>query len=226
MRKDKKEVIRLRKLGKSYNEIRRQIRIPKSTLSEWLGKRRWSKKIYRILAKKAELTGAVHLHKLDKIRGRHLRRVYEEARREAKEEFGYLKLHPLFIAGISIYWGEGDRSSKSGVRLSNVDPRMIRLFARFLREVCGIPSEKIRAYILTYPDLDEKICRGFWIKHSGLLENNFNKCVTIKGRHKTRRIQHGVCTVGTSSAYLKEKLRIWLELLPKEFSKKDYYPRG
>ncbi len=220
MRKDKEEVIRLRKLGKSYNEIRQQIRIPKSTLLEWLGRVGWSKKIHRILAEKAKLTGAVHLRKLDKVRGRHLRRVYEEARREARDEFKYLKLHPLFIAGVSIYWGEGDRVSKSSVRLGNTDPSMIRLFVKFLRDVCGIHSKKIFASVLVYPDLNQDECRSFWVNKSGLPESSFNKCIVMKGRHKTWRIRYGVCTVGASSTYLKEKLRIWLKLLPKEFSKK------
>jgi len=162
---------------------------------------------------------------LNAIRGRHLTRVYGEARKEARKEFEHLKLHPLFIAGISIYWEEGDRASKNNVRLSNIDPAMIRLFVRFLRGVCGIPVKKLWAYLLIYPDLKESECKNFWIKRSGLSKNNFTKSITIQGKHKTKRIRYGVCTAGTSSTYLKEKLRVWLELLPKELARKEYYPR-
>jgi hypothetical protein len=102
---------------------------------------------------------------------------------------------------------------------------MIRLFVEFLREVCGISKKTIRAYTMIYPDLNPEKCKDFWIKKSGLAAENFNKCVLIKGRHKTKRIPYGVCYVSISSTYLKEKMRIWLNLLPKELLKKNYYSR-
>lgn len=225
MRTDKEQVLQLRKLGKSYNEIRQKIRIPKSTLSEWLCKIDWSRKIKRVLIKKAKKRSAIHLRKLDKIRGVHLARIYQEAIEEAKEEFEYLKFYPLFIAGISLYWGEGDKSSKNLIRVGNVDPLLIKLFVKFLQKVCGIPQEKIRAWILLYPDLNPEECKEFWIKKCGLKEINFTKSIVIHGRHKTKRLQYGVCTVGTNSTYLKKKILKWLILMSKELNKEMYYPR-
>jgi hypothetical protein len=225
MRQDKKKSLKLRGLGKSYSEIKNLLGVPKSTLSTWLGKTHWSNKIRCILAKKASEKNTVRLYKLNKIRGRHLRRLYKEARKEAKEEFEYFKLHPTFISGITIYWGEGDKVSRNLIRVGNIDPLMIRLFVEFLREVCGISKKTIRAYTMIYPDLNPEKCKDFWIKKSGLAAENFNKCVLIKGRHKTKRIPYGVCYVSISSTYLKEKMRIWLNLLPKELLKKNYYSR-
>lgn len=219
MRKDKAEVLQLRKLGKSYNEIRQQIRIPKSTLSEWLGKIGWSKKIKRVLIEKSKEQNAIHLRKLDKIRGEHLARIYEEARSEARKEFKHFKLYPLFITGISVYWGEGDRATEHQVKIVNTDPKMIRLFVYFLQKICNVPQERIRAYILLYPDLVEKECREFWTRESTLPAMNFGKSTVIQGRHKTRRIPHGVCTVGVSSKYLKQKMLLWLDMLPDQLLK-------
>ncbi|MDO8436404.1 MAG: hypothetical protein Q7S82_03455 [bacterium] len=215
MRKDRERVVQLRRLGKSYSEIRQEVRIPKSTLSEWLSQNGWSKRIKKILTDKAKEKSAVHLRKLDKIRGVHLARIYEEARNEARGEFEQFKFHPLFIAGISIYWGEGDKISGNFVRISNVDPLMIRLFVKFLLEVCNAPRERIRSWVLIYPDLDDKKCLDFWIKSSGLRRTNFTKCVRIMGKHKTNKVRFGVCNIGISSKYLKQKFSVWLELLPK-----------
>jgi len=225
MRKDKKETLQLRSLGKSYSEIRDLLGVPKSTLSDWLSKTHWSKKIKRILAKKALEKNTIRLHNLNKIRGEHLARLYREARNEAKEEFEQFKLYPTFISGIAIYWGEGDKLSRHLVRIGNIDPLMIQVFVKFLCEVCGMPKKAIRAYILLYPDLDPNKCKDFWIRKSGLVAENFNKCVVIQGRHKKKRIPYGVCYVGVSSTYLKEKIRIWLTLLPKELVKKNRYLR-
>lgn len=223
MRKDKKEALQLRSSGKSYNEIKGLLGVPKSTLSDWLHKTHWSKKIKRILAAKAQEKNTIRLRNLNKIRGEHLARLYREARSEAKEEFEYFKLHPLFISGITIYWGEGDKLSRHQIRIGNIDPLMIRLFVKFLCEACGIPKKAVRAYILLYPDLDPDKCKDFWIKKSGLATKNFNKCVVIQGRHKTRRLAYGVCYVGITSTYLKEKMRVWLTLLPRELVKNCYY---
>ena len=225
MGKDKKEALQLRSLGKSYNEIRDFLGVPKSTLSDWLRKTRWSSKIKHTLAEKALEKNTIRLRKLNKIRGEHLARLYREARNEAEEEFEYFKLYPAFISGIAIYWGEGDKLSRHLIRIGNTDPLMIRAFVKFLCEVCGMPKKAVRAYILLYPDLDPDKCKDFWIKKSGLSAKNFNKCVVIQGRHKKKRIPYGVCYVGVGSTYLKEKMRIWLTLLPKEIVKKSYYPR-
>ncbi|OHA69234.1 MAG: hypothetical protein A3J68_01100 [Candidatus Wildermuthbacteria bacterium RIFCSPHIGHO2_02_FULL_48_16] len=226
MRKDRNAALKLRRLGKSYSEIRNLLRIPKSTLSDWLHKTRWSIKVKGILAEKAKTKNIIRLRELTKIRGIHLNKLYQEAQDEAKKEFESFKLHPTFISGVVIYWGEGDRSSRFLVRVANTDPLMIRLFVKFLLEICGIPREKIRAHILLYPDLDPEACKHFWVKKSGLQLENFNKSVTIKGRHKTRRLPYGVCYVAVSSTYLKEKMLTWLDLLPKELLKSSYYARG
>jgi predicted transcriptional regulator len=226
MRKDKNAALKLRRLGKSYNEIRDLLRIPKSTLSDWLHKTRWSTKVKRILAEKAKTKNVIRLRELDKIRGVHLKKLYQEAQDEARKEFENFKFHPTFISGVVIYWGEGDRSSRFLIRVANTDPLMIRLFAKFLLEVCGVPKERIRAHILLYPDLNPEVCKHFWIKESGLRLENFNKSVTIEGRHKTRRHPYGVCYIAVASTYLKQKMLIWLDLLPKELMKSSYYARG
>ncbi len=89
----------------------------------------------------------------------------------------------------------------------------------------GISKEKIRIYVLIYPDLNPDECKNFWIKQSGLPDKNFNRCVVIQGRHKTRRLPYGVCNINVSSTYLKEKMFVWLTLLPKEFIKNKYYKK-
>jgi len=215
MRKDKNHALALRSQGKSYSEIKHLLGIPKSTLSDWLKAVRWSQTIKRSLAQKAKVGDRIRIQALNKIRGGHLDRLYEEARREAAQEFEEYKFYPLFLVGLALYWGEGDKTSKHMVRIGNVDPFMIDTFVKFLREVCGVSREKIRAYILLYPDLDPAACLRFWVSRSHLSKSNFTKSITIQGRHKTRRVPYGVCTVGTTSSYLKTKLNVWLQLLPK-----------
>ncbi len=49
MRKDKEKALCLRALGKSYQDIRKALHIPKSTLCDWLAGLRWSEKVKKVL---------------------------------------------------------------------------------------------------------------------------------------------------------------------------------
>ena len=164
MRKDKEQAIKLRTEGKSYSEIRKKLGVPRATLSDWFRNNVWSKKLSKRLNIKYLARNKIRLVALNKIRGKNLNRLYEEARQEARKEFQQLKYHPLFIAGVSIYWGEGDKATTSGFRISNVDPLMIKVFRRFLIDVCRVDKKRIRASLLLYPDLDESLCKKFWIE--------------------------------------------------------------
>jgi len=225
MRTDKPLALALRKTGKSYNEISKQLRVPKSTLSEWLRGHRWSQAITANLNEQLKRSAIIRIRYLNSIRGEHLARLYKVGEREAVQEFKRLKYHPLFIAGVTIYWGEGDKVSRFGARISNTDPAMVRIFVNFLRHVCQIQFKRIRAGILLYPDLDEDVCKNFWVEKSGLRNSNFGKSTVIQGRHKTRRVRHGICSVGVSSAYFKQKMLIWIDLLSQQLISKEYYSR-
>lgn len=160
---------------------------------------------------------------LNSIRGEHLKRAYEEAREEARKELEDLKYNPLFIAGMMLYWGEGDKLTRGQVRLSNADPELVRLFAEFLRKACRVPETKIKASLLIYPDIEEQSTLRFWSFATGIASARFTKSVLIEGKHKTRRLRYGVCSVMVHSTYLKEKVLEWMKLLPKELMKREYY---
>ncbi|MCX6787962.1 MAG: hypothetical protein NT108_02235 [Candidatus Kaiserbacteria bacterium] len=225
MRKDKQEAFVLRRRGKSYLEIRKALKIPKGTLSGWFSTVDWSKQIKERLASQAQDQHTTRLIDLNRVRGQHLKKVYEEAREEARVEFNEMKYNPLFIAGLMLYWGEGDKLTKYSTAITNTDPDLIRLYVFFLKNACRIPEEKIRAHVLIYPDLSDEDCRKYWSHESSVNLSQFTKSTIIVGRHKTRRIKYGVCMIGISSTYLKVKMLEWLKLLPKELMNEAYYAK-
>lgn len=213
----------LRKLGKSYSEIARELSIPKSTLSAWFAKSEWSRTIKDEINTATQQRHTIRLVELNKIRGTHLEKLYTQARAEAREDFAVLKYHPAFVAGVMLYWGEGDKAALHRVSLTNTDPAMIKIFMIFLKNVCGIREEKIKAWLLLYPDLHEQTCKEYWINEAGLQNIAFNKSIIIKGRHKTKRLGYGVCTVLVPSRYFKEKMLLWISLFPDMLNNKELY---
>ncbi|MFA6279024.1 MAG: hypothetical protein WCS97_03440 [Candidatus Paceibacterota bacterium] len=223
MRKDKEIAFNLRRGGKSYTEIRDALKIPVATLSGWFSEVDWSKQLKKKLASEMQEQHTTRLVELNKIRGQRLKHAYKEATEEAGGEFERMKYNPLFIAGLMLYWGEGDKLTRHLTKLTNIDPNLIRLYVFFLKNVCRIPEGKIKAQLLVYPDLNEENCREYWSRKSGIELKYFTKSSTIQGRHKIRRITHGVCIICISSTYFKVKMLEWLRLLPNELMNKAYY---
>ncbi len=220
MRKDKEEAINLRKMGKSYSEIKEELSVPKSTLSDWFRDQKWSNDIAKVCADKYTESSKIRLRNLNKIRGDHLRRAYKEAESEAIEDYEKLKFHPLFVAGLMIYWGEGNKNSKYRISIANTDPQMILLFKSFLERICGIYDHK--TWLLLYPDLDENICKRYWKDTIMIKDEHFTKSIVIKGKSPTKRLLYGVCNIGITSAYLKRKIHVWFNLLSKDIVKESY----
>ena len=220
---DKEKIIELRKSSKSYNQINKELGISKSTLSDWFGGVSWSQKIKKELEAITRNNHKIRIEKLNIIRGENLKKLYIQAQKEAIDDFEKLKFHPLFIAGIMLYWGEGDKASRHRVALTNTDPKMIKLFTIFLKDICKIDKKRLKIWLLLYPDLNELECKKYWKKEADLMDFDFNKSIFIKGRHKTRRLHHGVCTAVFSSRYLKEKMITWLSLFPDVVIQKEYY---
>lgn len=223
MRGDRTKATEMRRHGKSYTEIRDALKIPKATLSDWFGKTNWSRNIRGKLTTRAVTANSERIRELDRIRGAHLAKAYKEAREEARKEFEELKYNPLFIAGLMLYWGEGDKVTRHTTRLTNTDAEMIRLFVFFLTHACRVPKERIKASVLVYPDLSMTTCLTYWSKMSGIKRDNFTKCIAIRGRHKTKRLPNGVCIIVVSSSYFKTKILEWMGSLPRELMSREYY---
>lgn len=218
MRKDYDIAEKLRRQGKSYRQISSEMGISKSTLSVWFRDKFWADEIKNklvsqnreIAIKKIKLMAAANREKWGK--------KHREWQEEARNEFSELKDKPLFLAGLMLYWGEGDKTLKNcQVKLANSDPAMIRLFVLFMKKVLNVPNEKIRANLLLYPDLIDSVQKNFWSKATGIPILQFRKSVFIHGRHPTRRLSYGVCNVMVGSRELKEKVTVWIELAHRYF---------
>ena len=133
--------------------------------------------------------------------------------KEAISEFKKLKNNRLFITGLMLYWGEGDSSPTSPhVRLSNTDPRMIKIFLNFTYNICNVPKNQVRINLIIYPDISQKECEKFWSDYLNVPLKQFYKTQLIKGRHPTKRLGKGICMVRIGSMNLKRKFITWINL--------------
>lgn len=215
MSSNKLLALELRKKNKSYNEIVRLLKIPKSTLHYWLKDNPESRLIKNKLNKN-RLLDKKQIALMNRIRGEKWEKWRNQFRVEAIKEFKSLKNNPLFISGISLYWGEGDKILKNGiVRLINTDYRMIGVFYKFLKTICKIPDKKIVFCLFIYPDLSDLQCKKFWSGNIGFDSSQFRKTQVITGKNNQKRVGNGMCSIQVYSRGLKEKLIEWINIFAK-----------
>src|SRR3989344_403552 len=171
MRDDKKSATKLRQLGKSYAEIGKVLDVPKSTLSKWFSNEEWSLDVTKKLQDRAIESSKKRIKSLNVARHIKLEELYIAADTEAEKEFSRNKNNPLFIAGVMIYLGEGDKKFENGqIRVSNTDPQLIKIFRNFLIKFSNYSLEDIKGWVLIYPDLNPVQCISYWSNEAGILK--------------------------------------------------------
>mgnify|MGYP001573381287 CR=1 FL=1 len=113
----------------------------------------------------------------------------------------------LFGLGIGIYWGEGNKSDRHSVRITNTDPRMIVVFRQFPRDICNIKESKLSYSIVAFNDSNIEAVSEYWSKELGIEPTKFGKIVQIppqgKGSYKNKS-RFGVCSISFGNIKLKE----------------------
>ncbi len=211
----RQEAIRLRKMNMSYSSLSKKLGVSKGTLSLWFKDDYQSSLIKEKLTSESLSRNRENLKRMNGIRKAHLEKLYKNAENEALKEFSAFKNDPLFIAGLSLYWGEGDKVFENGqVRISNIDWKLLDAFRLFLEKICDVPENKIHGHILLYPDLNPVRCLNFWSSHVNLPKQNFFKSVVIKGRTGSgRSTAYGIGIVQVCNKVLKKKILKWVELV-------------
>lgn len=207
--KEKKEAIRLRKLGRSYGEIRKRIKVSKSTLTLWLRDIKLSKKQQKRIYIELRQKNAYRLARANqRKRIKETKKVVNEAKKEA---INFLK-NPLFLAGMMLYWAEGDKSDITEiVKFSNSDPAMIKLIMRWFREICFVPENKFRVTIFIHRLFCRKNIESFWSKVTGVPLNQFYK-TQVKPTsltYRKNRLYNGTCAIRIENRKLFRKIKGW-----------------
>jgi len=209
---EKMEAIRLRKLGKSYGEIRKKVKVSKGTLSLWLRDVKLTptqeKRLYVTLRRRNAYKGAkVRQEK----RIERTKQTMTEARKEAKR----LLKNPLFLAGSMLYWAEGTKRYEQ-VNFSNSDPSMIKFMMLWFRKICKVPENKFRIGLHIHKLHCRKNIEKYWSKLTDIPLSQFQK-TQIKPtslKHRKNQLYDGTCVIRISSSELFRKIEGWrLEII-------------
>lgn len=215
---EKEQAKSLRKRGFSYKDIAKYTGVSVSTVSLWLKHEAWSNEITLQNQKRAARDNSKRISLLNKARSNQFRTLYAEAARSAVTEYKHYRQHPLFIAGLMLYFGKGDNRDTRLIRLSNTKMEIHRIFIGFLTEFLGVSREKVRFVLYISPLHDQKLISMAWSRGLNIPLSQFHKYQVIQGKSSKRVLQYGIGNTIIGSAVLKRKLTTWIELALKELT--------
>jgi cell division protein FtsB len=221
--KEKQKAIKLRKHGYSYSEILKQVPVAKSTLSLWLQSVGLSKQQKQRLTKK-KLESA--------LRGARRKReqkiaLINKLHREAEKDIKKITKRELWLIGIMLYWAEGskEKDTAANIQFSNSDPVMIKLFLKWLIDICNIGYNKINFSIYIHENHKHRLEKviNYWVQKIGLSKKFFTGVYFKKGNPKTKRTNvgnnyYGVVRIRVrESSDLNRKIVCWVHGVAKYY---------
>lgn len=225
MRNDKKLALKYRIQGKSYNEITKLLGVPKSTLSGWfynLLLPELSKKRLQLRVHEGSVKGLIRKNKLQTLKAQ---KNALSIRSTANLQIGHLSKRELLILGAGLYWGEGYKRPiiKNGksrtyhpVSLSNSDPKLIVIFLKFLRKICGVDEAKLRAGLRIYQHQNAEQLLQFWKKLTKIPKERFEKFYygvskSSLGKRPFNILPYGTIQIRVNSTNTYHKIMGWIE---------------
>lgn len=160
----KQKAISLRRAGRSYSEILEKIDVAKSTLSLWLRSVGLSKRQEQRLTNKKLLSARRGGEKRRRMRLEAIQELQKSAEQEVRDKD--LDENELWLSGIMLYWAEGSKEKDHHVGqqtlFSNSDPRMIKLFLKWLKTVAGEVDQNMVYEIYIHHTANVMRALEFW----------------------------------------------------------------
>jgi hypothetical protein len=209
------QAIDLRKNGESVRVISKKLNVSKSTASLWTRHIILSVQQEENLKKRVLIGG-----ELGRVKGS---LVQKEARlqrikkcdEEAIKNLKTLSIRELDILGTGLYWAEGSKLNRQ-VKLCNSDPKMIKLFLKWLKEVYQISVSELycQVGINEAHRNRESVVKTYWSKLTQIPLERFNK--TSFKKYPLKKVYENFDDhYGTLSVNVKQPTRIFYQILGK-----------
>ena len=132
---------------------------------------------------------------------------------KTKEDF------ELFTLGVGLYVGEGNKRGYSAA-LSNADPQVIKVFLRFLREICRVDESKICAELNLFDDLDVEATIRYWQEVTQIPISRFRKPIVRKSRGGMyqNKSAYGTLTIRVCNTKLRDVILGWCQEVLNRYS--------
>lgn len=177
----------LRQKGESVKVIAKLLGVSKGTISVWVRDIILTVEQLEKL-KKRSIEGA----ELGRLKGALVQKERRIRLIEESKKYGVrtilnslLAKREFLIAGLALYWGEGDKKSKD-LKFCNSDPKVIKFLIEWLRVCFGIPLDRLKCSvgINQIHHSRERGVKEYWFRVLGIPLEQFNKTSFKKAKNK------------------------------------------
>lgn len=217
--KCREKALTLRKQGQSYSQIKKTVKVSKSTLSIWLKNYPLSRQRIKELRDWSEQRIEKFRETMKGKRQKRLNLIYAEQ----KKILLPLKNREVFLIGLGLYWGEGTKCTMSSLSVSNTNPAIIKFYIYWLNKCLDFPVQKMTAYLHLYNDMDTEKEISYWSKILNIPKSQFphpyikktsSKRINYKGT-----FGHGTCNLRANGVPLTEKIFMNLKILADKYGR-------
>lgn len=206
------QVLEFRKRGFTYSEIAKICGVSKSTVSNYLAKKKFSKQVTKDNSERAAKENKKRMQLLNSARKTERQTHYKEAVRSAETEYKHYKHAPLFTAGLMLYLSQGDMKDSSRIRLTTQNKDAHRIFITFLKEFLGVEHDQLSFWLLLYAGMEETREMKWWSRQIHLSVTHFGKTQFVTQKSKKKILHHGTGNILANNTVLKKKLLRWIAL--------------
>lgn len=214
MNRDKQKAERLRKEGKSYNEINKILNVPKSTLSYWLKKIKLEPAQAKILSKRSRKAGLDALLRRNKMQTLVAQKRAEEIAAEASKCIAKINRDELRLIGTSLYLGEGGKS-KNRVDFTNSNPDIVKIIMKFFRLICNVDESKFRIQLALHDKSKEEEAKKHWANITGISQSQFIKVSFALSKYSKKirknRLPYGTVQIRICDVELFHRINGWAQ---------------
>ncbi|MBI2113092.1 MAG: hypothetical protein HYT50_00725 [Candidatus Wildermuthbacteria bacterium] len=212
----KERAVLLRRQGKSYGDISKELEVSKSTASLWL----------RHIPLSPEHRAKLYTKQIEILtsgpKSQKERRLREIALilKEAKTEIQFpLTQQALLLMGAAVYWGEGSKGNRA--QITNSDPSLILFMIYWIEKILRVPSENLRAKLNIYPQQDELLIKKFWSTLTGIPLINFGKSYVkpLSKGYKKNNLYYGTIRIEIpKGANIRHRIFGWIKAATEELT--------
>jgi len=202
----------LRKKGISINDIAGTLGVSKGSVSLWVRDIK--------LTKEQRAQNTARGFSRDAIEKRRIARITKTKKRhsavflDAQKEVSALTKKELWLLGVALYWGEGTKTFKGNVSITNSDPAIIKIMMRFFREILNIPDHRFRCHVHTFAHKNAKLAEAYWSGVTRVPVGQFYKTYTkpsSASRQKRETLPYGTVGIYICDTALQLKMLGWIE---------------
>ncbi|HUQ84746.1 MAG TPA: helix-turn-helix domain-containing protein [Candidatus Limnocylindrales bacterium] len=207
--KDRQRAIVLRQSGKTYGEIRAELNVSKGTLSGWLQDYPLTENQLVLLKTSVDKRRYLAREKTSITKQVNRQNKLDIIYLQQQKEYLTLSKRELFLAGLFLYWGEGGKTEKGMLSISNTDPGVLKFSLYWIIKSLDVPKDKIQVRLHLYDDMIIEEAVDYWSKMLNIEKKQFAKPYIKKSTREGLSYKgygHGTCMLRVYDTRLKERI--------------------